>query len=1483
MQLYIRKNIWEVIFMLPQAIRKYLMDCLKVSSEQHIQDEIELSDGKSGAYVYRVKVISRRERFSGTYVIKCCDTTDKWYTHSASEAERYKQLFRVVPDSYKERLVELPFEKQIGDYYVLVYRQANDSIIHSKSLDNLCDSRRNKYLSLISKELLTDFNFDYDDSLLTTDIFQFFVTTLDYRIKNQFGKGGTFYKKLDDYLDDPTADTIQIDNLLFPNPEYYLQNQAAWIPDDVTYNLRHGLMHGDLHSKNIICNDSDQLAYSVIDYDSFKEDGFLFFDHAYLELYMYLYNCNIGEMPKWASTMKSLLVPDLYTTIQADSLPFFDGFSALQIRNTICGAITDWVNDKYQHFRDDFDVQFCLARIAAGVNFFSKGGIRDYETLKRILLYIGINFEVLFTRLNFQAPQIRITTVCEPGEKQKLRDHLWNNCVSKTMSGYIPVLITDDTYESTEYTQMAPLAIVPWGLVWECGDHFAPDDFCTAIRSKMVKHRHINTFCPEVSPSIQVCSNSCFWLSIKKEGGKLYRSTLAPHLKTINKLWQVFLSSNGLGPYVFIFDCKADHPASEKILNLIDESISRLRGSYFISLRNELFDEELISFYKENQCVAYNTPAATLIDFSKTVEYYYGAYENHNSSGILLPHLDSIPPIPLKSQELAFYQTSVELVHTDMALNDAEKIDFYRGNEITWNCIAHNYDLTLVPDYEHKYQLLKTQLEQGTPHIRILKIMHGAGTGGTTLSKRLLWDLRNITPTLRLRRYTTNTADIIIEIYNKCKKTVLLSVEAGSSVISAEDLVKLCDDVQARNARLWILQVERTNSETWGEGDEPFIYLPDTLPMSLAQRFYNTFCGLTTNPDRRRCLENITNSVQPTWVARRCPFFYGFYTYEEDYQLHSISRTISQCDNKVKNLLSDMAIGTIYSQNYTIAASEIAVRLWECPDNTPLLAIVDKLEPSISKFIVVQNTGLRICHPIIAQKILCEIYGVTEYKHCVYQAADLFIDQNYSIYGDSDEHIDAVLRELFIDRTEVDTEKMKFSVLVQDIPEYTKKKALFEKLIKLYPNNPHYYNHMARLHVSQESPDFEKAIQLMNEAIQIAIQGGTASIHYVTLGSVYSKKIKLSLQINQHSKRAGKYSPSIGDILYEISNDYQAAYNAFTMSRTIGNLKSSYVYFPHILLESTIIAQLVECDRKERSINELFHQDEDFRSWYCEHYSIAVQIFEEMQRNCKDFVTDAQQRLDEIDLKNSAVENSLRELVNSKHSAIMVKRAYAAALYSRSHYSWSNLEQSNLALIELAMRQNLLDQIQCTASRDIDFWFEAYRRLPNFNTDNAIQMVIDYKEDSYQKEYLLSILYFQKLVKGLANPQDVRSHIMACKSICPSMINTTYWHDTYAEDAIGCPIISKNDVQRKANGELVGLRFFTGIIENISASSSGTILVDHLNIEATFLPIINDENNRREFTSQHIQARVKFNLMFSYSGLRAWNVTLYTDASSQQE
>ena len=48
-----------------------------------------------------------------------------------------------------------------------------------------------------------------------------------------------------------------------------------------------------------------------------------------------------------------------------------------------------------------------------------------------------------------------------------------------------------------------------------------------------------------------------------------------------------------------------------------------------------------------------------------------------------------------------------------------------------------------------------------------------------------------------------------------------------------------------------------------------------------------------------------------------------------------------------------------------------------------------------------------------------------------------------------------------------------------------------------------------------------------------------------------------------------------------------------------------------------------------------------------------------------------------------------------------------------------------------------------------------------------------------------------------------------------------------------------------------------------------------MNLIATFVPLITDEYGRkREFTTENVTDRVSFNLMFAYSGLRAWNVDL---------
>ena len=79
---------------------------------------------------------------------------------------------------------------------------------------------------------------------------------------------------------------------------------------------------------------------------------------------------------------------------------------------------------------------------------------------------------------------------------------------------------------------------------------------------------------------------------------------------------------------------------------------------------------------------------------------------------------------------------------------------FYKGNEVSWNDIANHRDLMLLEEknYRKLRERLLKHLEENSPRVRRLRIVHGAGTGGTTLSKRILWDLKDTIPGARLKK-----------------------------------------------------------------------------------------------------------------------------------------------------------------------------------------------------------------------------------------------------------------------------------------------------------------------------------------------------------------------------------------------------------------------------------------------------------------------------------------------------------------------------------------------------------------------------------------------------------------------------------------------------------------------------------------------------------------------------------------------------------
>lgn len=1455
--------------MLPNTIKTYVQTELHANSGG-ISDIAELGEGRSEALVYRVKVISNQSNLSGIYIIKLINTSSKWFSRQDNEEQKCKNLHSQA-GTFSNHLVDLVDSKEIDGYVVLLYRQANDSILNSDMLDRLDGTGKAEYLKVVSYELLSKMNANFRQDSSAKDFFQ---VVLKYRLNAD----GNFYRVANEVLEKPTAPAVLIGTKVYPNPIYYIQMQEEWLPFCKSMVLMRGNMHGDLHGENIICTkdmtEPENLQYSIIDYDSCDVDGFLFFDQAYLELYLYSRLFPENDLNKWHDTLSPLMRESFRSAVTVR----FGDYSAY-FRNAICEGINRWGEETVPHLKDDLDIQFFLSRIAAGANFFSKRGITDQGSRVKYLMYMGICFETLFRKISFPWSPEQPSALKSGYVASNLNcmDKLWKNCLSYAPS-YTPVLLTDDNCHVQDGHQLAGLSLIDWRLVIDVGTNSAPDDISTWVPERLAQRRHISTHSTVGSGSFHASNSGCEWVICKKESAA-YQHLWLTHQRNIKKLWQSIRGTNRMKPYLFVFDTKEGLSFAKGFFNSLLDNIQQMEGSRFVSLQS-LFDEETKEALREFHCTCDNFEDVSLLDLATTAQNYFAA-NNDSESYITLPHLDSMPDCHLTEKELAYYKTSVQLVYSGLENDDSDcdfGASFYRGYEIKWRDIANQCDLELDTRYGSWIQALKHDLIEGTSRIRRLKLIHGAGTGGTTLSKRILWDMKETTPAMRLLHYTQDTANILLEIYRKTGKPLLLSVEMGSTVINEDELGNLISAVNSENGKLWVLQVERSHGTVKEDQEKPFIELPDTLSNPIARNFFDKFRQMTTDRRRQDALNHITNLTGDVWIAQRSPFFYGFYTFQEEYNLENIQRTVTTCSTEVQTLLSDMALMTIYSQNIGVPVSEAAIRL-SGDDVVPniLALVLKKMGAAVSKIVVHRESGLRICHTLIAGKILEELYGDKKQNNHVSAAALSLIDRLYQYYGEEDESVDVVLRELFIDRAVVDNERMKFSVLISDIEENTKREEIFQKLIDYYPSNPHYLNHMARLLVSKETADYENAIKLIDMAIDIS-DDESVKIHYITKGCILSRKVFSRMDGIRASTRRGGYAMKFPQIIDEIQNDYTAAEGAFISARESGLTSDSYTYFPYISLECRFLEKLANCDKDRRSRQQLLQEDKDFQACYQEHYGKAVELYDQMRTYCWDSAEDILKRacglLDALTLNESKLVEKLDRCTGmTGRQAQFARRTYAAAIYANANYSWQNLDLHSLEKIEQAMYVNLRQGTRGIALQDIDFWFEAYCRLKTFSAERAIDIIQDYMPDGYTKEFRLSILQFLRLEKGFATVQNVIQHSAACKRMTPSNINTSKAHMAYAEDITGCPIIPMRYVRRGKYGEYIGLKQFQGTITDIRGSTSAIIRVDRLGLDAVFVPSIRTEDGqKREFTSQNRYDRVKFNLLFSYSGLRAWNI-----------
>ncbi len=240
-----------------------------------------------------------------------------------------------------------------------------------------------------------------------------------------------------------------------------------------------------------------------------------------------------------------------------------------------------------------------------------------------------------------------------------------------------------------------------------------------------------------------------------------------------------------------------------------------------------------------------------------------------------LPNIEG-PPVPVSHEDLLWLSEDLEIVHLGVGAKPAPSSnpgrDFLRGSSISW------FELAIHSDVDReKTEKLQAQVERDLEFRSTTRInlYHWPGSGGTTVARRVAWNLHTRYPTVQLCHATVDgTESRLRRLYELTKLPVLVLIE-GSNIpeTMAESLFSA---VRSTPFPVVFLNVSRRFQHPARESERT-VYLDSTLSNDETRWFVETY-GREV-PQKRQSLEAAAQGTS----HERCPFFLGLVAFEKDF------------------------------------------------------------------------------------------------------------------------------------------------------------------------------------------------------------------------------------------------------------------------------------------------------------------------------------------------------------------------------------------------------------------------------------------------------------------------------------------------------------------------------------------------------------------------------------------------------------------------
>lgn len=447
---------------------------------------------------------------------------------------------------------------------------------------------------------------------------------------------------------------------------------------------------------------------------------------------------------------------------------------------------------------------------------------------------------------------------------------------------------------------------------------------------------------------------------------------------------------------------------------------------------------------------------------------------------------------------------------------EEQRKSFLSGNEISFASLFDNHDARR--EIERDIQIhVQRLLDQGLARPTIVEIRHSPGAGGTTIARRVLWDLHKEYPCVLIdksfHRYSDEDnvfanalAERISTIEEICNTTPLILIDGKQSGAIEGLSNKLSRILQSRGKRALLLRCLR-GSKASSKGVQESSHVHKVFHVNV--RLEKSVTDLNEFKSKYKEYLDTTDGplVKRQVLSGLCRVFhFPLLSMMEEFR-PKLEKIIEDTFNELGGIQQEIAAVVAFLQKYAnlptpaILLHEAFKQFVVLSDNKKS-ATYDDIKQLFSEYLMnlmipakptpsgnqKPPESYTFQHPLVADLVLMRVYQ--EQKRDLFGIVDRFLQ--FSIY--QQETLVPVFNELFIyNKIKTGhTEKLKFSILFEELKNTDSDRAaeIFCKAAEK-TNDPVMYANAARFCAKKEPPSFPKARKLIQRALQV--HGSTSS------------------------------------------------------------------------------------------------------------------------------------------------------------------------------------------------------------------------------------------------------------------------------------------------------------------------------------------------------------------------------------------------------